>query len=179
MKKFGTILLSVLLVLCMAMGATACDNDSGNGGGGNEPPNPPAATPALELNVESITLVKGQSVKVTATVTNTDKKATFKLTGENASEVAKVETAEDNAATVTALGDGEATLVIELEGATSVSVPVTVNGMLNLTGIITELTGEYDLNASDDSNKSGTFGVEHYLGDDYKVEVLYENSSVA
>ncbi len=33
MKKFGTILLSVLLVLCMAMGATACDNDSGNGGG--------------------------------------------------------------------------------------------------------------------------------------------------
>ena len=140
---------------------------------------PPAETPALAVDVSNITLMKGQSVKVTATVTNTDKKATFKLTGENASEVAKVETAEDNAATVTALGDGEATLVIELEGATSVSVPVTVNGMLNLTGIITELTGEYDLNASDDSNKSGTFGVEHYLGDDYKVEVLYENSSVA
>ena len=73
MKRVGTILISVMLAICMAIGLTACGDKSGNGGnnggnngGGNETP----ATPTVTCDVNNLLVVKNEKVNVTATVAN-------------------------------------------------------------------------------------------------------------
>ncbi len=184
MKRVGTILISVMLAICMAIGLTACGDKSGNGGnnggnngGGNETP----ATPTVTCDVNNLLLVKNEKVNVTATVANSEKAASFSLAANDESVVAlKVSESTPNVATIEAIADGTATLTVALEGATSVTVPITVDGMVGITGDILDQTKVLDAGTTgQDDGETSALQVRHYMGDDYKLEVTNANENVA
>ncbi len=184
MKRVGTILISVMLAICMAIGLTACGDKSGNGGnnggnngGGNETP----ATPTVTCDVNNLLLVKNEKVNVTATVANSEKAASFSLAPNDKSVVAlKVSESTPNVATIEAIADGTATLTVALEGATSVTVPITVDGMVGITGDILDQTKVLDAGTTgQDDGETSALQVRHYMGGDYKLEVTNANENVA
>lgn len=173
------LLVSVVLVLCMAFGMTACGDNRGNGGGEGNKPEP--ATPAITTDVSSLSLVKNEKVNVTATVSNSQKSASFSL-AEGDEHVVSLTTskATPNVATIEAIADGDATLTVALEGATSVTVPVTVDGILRIDGDILDQTKVFDAGETGtDDGETATFTVEHFMGDDCKLEVTSSNDAVA
>lgn len=141
MKKVCLFLLSAMLTVMLAFGLVACGNnskkpDDNNPGGVVTPPDddkdpdkdpdddkdPEKPTkPVIKLDKDSITLIIGEDVVVTATVTGSDKAPSFSLGG---TTVAAIQT-ETNAksATIKGLAGGDDTLTVQLEGAEPLPFP--------------------------------------------------------
>ena len=189
MKKVCLFLLSAVLTVAMAFGLVACGGNtpSGNNPGGtpgtpggddNPPPTPP--TPTVTVDVEEISLILGESITVTATVTNSEKAPVFTLEGTTVASVSAP--TNGKTATIKALSAGTTKLTVSLEGAQSVEVPVTVENAtyrFNAAAALTDNTKVFDAGVTGvDDGDTATVSVVHFIKG-AKVEVASDNESVA
>lgn len=193
MKKVCLFLLSAMLTVMLAFGLVACGNnskkpDDNNPGGVVTPPDdkdpdnpddkdPEKPTkPVIKLDKDSITLIIGEDVVVTATVTGSDKAPSFSLGG---TTVAAIQT-ETNAksATIKGLAGGDDTLTVQLEGADAVTVPVKVENVdYRFNADFDEDEKIFDAGVTgEDDGETATISVTHFI-ENAKIEYSVEGAA--
>ena len=194
MKKVCLFLLSAMLTVMLAFGLVACGNndskkpDDNNPGGVVTPPDdkdpdnpddkdPEKPTkPVIKLDKDSITLIIGEDVVVTATVTGSDKAPSFSLGG---TTVAAIQT-ETNAksATIKGLAGGDDTLTVQLEGADAVTVPVKVENVdYRFNADFDEAEKIFDAGVTgEDDGETATISVTHFI-ENAKIEYSVEGAA--
>lgn len=163
-KKLTLIILSVVMVVCVALGLTACGKK-----------------PQLSVDTQSLDLLYNEEATVTATVTNSKNVASFSSSDPS---VVVVQTEENaNETTVKAVGKtGSANIVVKLEGVNEdIVIPVNIKGEyeVNATNDLDRADKVLDAKVTgEDDGETAEITVRHFIPEVKKVEYAVEGNAL-